>query len=231
MLDDFLHATDLDDLLKARQNVSHLTVDETNRIKSIINEWQDQQSIANLLFHPTVIPAEFRIAAVDRALHSVEAPYFALAAVVGLQGTDPTEVPQHTRDKWQHVLLDMIQSESDVIAGRASTTMFSWFQEQDAGKVLSLYPVPDETASKNILSFALSLYGDLSTSEFDQRLTSFGLSTNARDAFNSRHAEYLSKTSTGQPGAGFMKCPLLCYIPNMSEVPASAPAKPWWKFW
>lgn len=230
-LDDFLRCTDLDDLLHARRELSPLTADDIRRIKSIIGDWADQQSVANLLFHPSIIPTDIRFAAIDRALRSTDTPYFALAAVVGLQSIKPADVPPETRREWRQILLGMIQSESNTLAGRASVTMFSWFSESEACELLSLYPVADDTASKNILAFALSRLGHLSADEYAQRLAACGVAPNAIAAFNDHRAEYAAKTSEGHRGAGFMKCPLMCYIPNLSEVSIGAPTKPWWRFW
>lgn len=230
-LDDFLGSTDLDDLLNARDQLSPLTPDDLERIKVIIGDWHDQQMIANLLFHPSVIPTVIGFAAIDRALRSADSPYLILAAVVGLQGVRPDDVPPEKCNEWRQILLEMIQSESDIISGRASVTMFSWFSESHAGEVLSLYPVPGATASKNILAFALARFGDLPADQYVQRIADCGVTPNMISDFNHHRVEYVDKTSNGKPGAGFMKCPLLCYIPNLCEVSIVQPKKPWWRFW
>jgi hypothetical protein len=230
-LDDFLQATDLDDLLRAKHKLSPITADDASCIKSIISEWRNQQLVANLLFYPCVMPIDIRFTAIDRALRSSNTPYLTLAAVVGLQEIKPTDVPTKIREEWGQVLLEMIQSESEIFAGRTSVTMFSWFAESNAAEFLSLYPVIDETASKNILAFALSLFGDLPADEYTQCIRNCGVAPNVLAAFKDYHASYVAKISNGQVDAGFMKCPLLSYLPNLSEVSISVPTKPWWKFW
>jgi hypothetical protein len=142
-LDEFLQATDLDALLSLRHELSPLTASDADRIESIIRDWDDYQQIANLLLHPSVMPAQCRFAAIDRALGSDDSPYLTLAAVVGLQSVDPLAVPAEHRSQLRNKLLRCIQSESETLAGRASVTMFRWFSESEAASVVSLYPIPD----------------------------------------------------------------------------------------
>ncbi len=232
-LDTFLKTNDLDDLIRARHDISTLTSDESAQVESIIRDWIDPQAVSNLLFYSSLIPADSRFQAIDRGLHSYDAPYFALAATVGLQGIKPDEVPQDRRDEWIRLLLVLVQSESYVLAGRASVTIFSWLTESEPADLLSLYPVPDETASKNIVAYGIARFGDLPAAEFVQRLSQSGVPDAAITVFEDAYQEYHQRKSNGEPVAELVKCPLLCYIPNMSDVSSESEIKhnPWWKFW
>lgn len=230
-LDEFLQCTDLDDLLRAGHELSPLTTEDCERIKTIVSDWRDQQMISNLLFHPVVIPTDTRFSAIEKALCSTNSPYLCLAAVVGLQGINPAEVSTETGNKYRQLLLGLIQSACDIIARRASVTMFSWFSESQAGAVLSLYPVNDDTASKNILAFTLTLFGDLPANEYAQRVADCGVSNSMLPKFSDYRAEYAHKSSNGTPAADFMKCPLLCHIPNLCQVSVAPLKKQSWRFW
>jgi hypothetical protein len=46
--DAFLAAEDLDDLLQKRQEISSLTPDESERVRSVIRDWSDHQAVAKL---------------------------------------------------------------------------------------------------------------------------------------------------------------------------------------
>ena len=81
-LDDFLNAKDLSDLLKFRRQMGGLTAEEVKRVADILQAWQDGQAVSNLLFHSSLIPEHMRNDSLDRALRSIEKPYFTLAAVI-----------------------------------------------------------------------------------------------------------------------------------------------------
>lgn len=215
----FLRAVDLDELLRARRLVSSLTPDEVSMLESVLRNWSNVQSVANLLFHPGLIPAPLRFGAIDRGLHSYEQPYLALAATVGLQQVNPDEIPASTREEWVRVLLGMIESRS-VLASRASVSIFTILRDLDVGTLLSRYPVRDETASKNIIAFVLSRFGDLSPEDFIERLT-LAASAPLHPVFEEAHREYQRrKREDGR--ASLMKTPLLGYIPNLSQVSFSS---------
>jgi hypothetical protein len=212
----FLEAVDLDDLLRARDEISTLSLEERSRVEQILNAWTDHQAVSNLLFHPTVIPDELRFAAIDRGMHSYDASYLALAATVGLQSIEPCSVADEFRERWRRSLVSMMQSNESVLAGRASVTAFSWFKDH-AVELFSLYPVADQTACRNILAFALAAFGDLDRHEFASQIRSCGVPPDAMTDFTDVHDEYWQKKNRGIAGVGFMKLPIYCYIPNLAQ--------------
>jgi len=243
-LDRFLTAIDLDDLLRTRDEISSLTPEETTRIVSVVRDWKDRQAVANLMFHPDLMPRDVRFEAIDRALHSTEVPYFTLAATVGLQNIALDEVPDEKRTAWGHVLLALIQSKSTVLAGRASVTLCAWSRSPDIlPQLVSLYPVPDEGACRNIVAAVLDSCGDLSTEEFERRLSEWRGSDSATTALRRAHAEYTEKKGRDALRAMIMKAPSLAYIPNLSEgvtdnarwseveTLETTARKAWWRFW
>lgn len=220
-LEAFLKAEDLDDLLRVRRGISSPTSEESSRIVAVIDEWTDRQAVANLLFYPDLIPADLRFEALDRALHSHDVPYFALAATVGLQQIVLDDVPADKRARWVQALLRLVQSQSRALAGRASVTLYSWMRGVTTPdllpELLSLYPVTDEGASRNIVAAGLARCGNLPPDEFDQRLTDWRVPDAARTALRSAYEEYLRLKAHDAFRAKLMLSPSLAYIPNLSE--------------
>jgi uncharacterized protein DUF7010 len=220
-LDALLNATDLDELLRLRHEIPALTPEESDRVAAVIREWRDRQAVSNLLFYPELIPAGIRFEALDRALHSSEDPYVALAASVGLQRVAPDDVPSEKREAWILTLLTHAGSTSPVLARRASMTLGSWSRRATDTDVLqrlvSRYPMAVENASRNIIAAVLDRCGDLGADEFDQRLSDWRVSEPARAALRAAHAEYSEMKSRDGFRATLMKAPVLAYIPNLSE--------------
>jgi hypothetical protein len=246
-LDGFLTAMDLDELLRVRNEISSLTSEESTRIVSVLRPWNDHQAVANLMFHPDLIPADIRFEALDRALQSKDVPYFTLAATVGLQGMALDEVPADKRAAWGQALLAFVQSKSTVLAGRASVTLCGWSRSVVTSdilpKLVSVYPVPDEGACRNIVAAVLENCGDCSAEEFDQRLSEWRVSESTRAVLRRAHEDYTEKKGRDALRAMIMKAPGLAYIPNLSEglidnaqsttVRTVQPTarNPWWRFW
>ena len=245
-LETFLKADDLDALLRAREDIS-LTPEESALVASVIHSWSDRQAVSNLLFHSDLIPATLRFEALDRALNSHDVPYFVLAATVGLQGVPLGDVPSDKRAAWIQALLGLARSKSKALAGRASVTLFSWSQSVVAFDILpelvSLYPVPDEGACRNIVAAVLSRCGELSADEFDRQLSEWHLSDSSMSALRNAREEYKGTKAHDEFRAMLMKSPLFAYIPNLSEdivgdvgradrdADRRHANKPWWRFW
>jgi hypothetical protein len=245
-LETFLKADDLDALLMQREDLS-LTPAESALVASVIHGWSDKQAVSNLLFHSDLIPATVRFEALDRALHSHDVPYFLLAATVGLQSIPLDDVPSDKRAAWIQVLLGLVRSKSQTLAGRASVTLFAWSQSVVPLDILpalvSLYPVPDEGACRNIIAAVLFRCGDLPADEFDRQLAAWSLSDSGMRALRSAHEEYKRRKAHDELRAMIMKSPSFAYIPNLSDniveyVGPDDPdadrrhaSKPWWRFW
>ena len=220
-LEAFLKARDLDELLRVRRDISSLTSEEASRVASLVRDWTDRQAVANLLFYPDLIPATLRFEALNRALHSTDIPYLVLAATVGLQQIVLDEIPADRRAAWVQALLRFVQSKSNVLAGRASVTLYSWIHSPMAPDILpellSLYPVPDEGACRNIVAAVLTECGDWSEDEFAQRLADWHVSNSARTTLRRAHEEYREAKAHDEFRALIMRSPVFAYIPNLSE--------------
>jgi hypothetical protein len=214
-INDFLKAKDLDDLLKVRREIKALTDEDRQKISDVLHDWQDGQSVSNLLFYPSLIPDTIRYECIDRALGSVEQPYFVLASVVGLQSLNPDEVPAEFRKKVVVKLLELIRSDISVISSRASVTIRHWLREGEIDEYLRAYPVAEETVRDNIVRFSLSHFGKLTRKEYCERLRSCGLGFWTRFRFIRRFKAF-QRHQSGL--AFFMTTPLLSYIPNYESM-------------
>ena len=85
-LDRFLTATDLDASLAARGVLAPLDDDDRASIRAALTAG-NAQAIANLLFHPDLLPDELRLPTLLDALVKPPNPYFTLAAVVGYKAS------------------------------------------------------------------------------------------------------------------------------------------------
>jgi hypothetical protein len=86
----------------------------------------------------------------------------------------------------------------------------------EVAEYIRSYPVPDETASKNIIAFTLSRFGEQPPPAYGAQLRAYGLSIFKRRHFMRRFKEYHRKRN--EPDAVFMAMPLLSYIPNYRNV-------------
>lgn len=193
VLDDFLRATELDELFEIRRGMRATTPDEVTRITKVLGDWRDGQAVSNLLFYPSLIPDEMRKDCINRALGSTEEPYFILAAVVGLRSIDPDAVPAETRKRWVERLLEILRADGEVLSSRASVTIWPWLRDNEIDEFVRSFPVPDQTATKNIVAFTLSRSGQMPRIEYCARLRSCGLGYWKRRRFLQRFDEYRRK--------------------------------------
>ena len=89
-------------------------------------------------------------------------------------------------------------------------------RDEEIPKFIRSFPVPDETATKNIISFTLSRFGQCTRAEYCERLRSCGLGFWRRRRFLPKYDDYRQKKDAG--GAIYMTMPLLSYIPNYGSV-------------
>ena len=220
-LDALLRAQDLDVLGEVRHQLHSLTESETARLRRVITAWKDRQAIANLLFHPEVIPEDLRFGTLARALRSTDVPYFQLAATVAMQGMPQTSVPEEHRQLFADSLVGFLGSRTKVLASRASVTLFGWSQEQASDdlliRMLAAVPVENDTVSHNVFAAVLARHGKGTPQEFEGQTARWDIPPRARTALLASHRENLERTARGEIRGKIMTCPLFSYIPNLSE--------------
>ncbi len=148
-METFLFSKDLDELLESRQAIKALDQDDEAVVRAVLKEWSNPQSVSNLLFHPSLIPADIRVASLFRGLAERGVMYYVLASIVGFGGMVP-ELSKAEREEVAAILLDFLPNSTGVLAQRASVTLSGVAREADAPKIFSLLEHADETARHNL---------------------------------------------------------------------------------
>ncbi len=111
-LEAFFAAEDLDELLNARGEITALTAEDESAVRSVLQEWRNPQAVSNLLFHPSLISADLRLATLFRGMYERRMVYYVLAAVVGFQSVDPAGLLDSDRQRVLTELLAVIRDTS-----------------------------------------------------------------------------------------------------------------------
>lgn len=214
-LEIFLGAEDLDDLLHARQSISALDAEDVVAIRSIIHEWQNPQAVSNLLFHPTLIPEDLRLASLFRGLSERSIGYYVLAAIVGLQSIDTARVTDEERRRISDKLLEVIRETRGIIAQRASVSIQRFLTEDDAPQIFALWVHPDDTTWYNLRAWLFRTFQTRGTEAFAEAAGQSGLAEETQRRLVGDFAELMTNPSKGFDNG---LCPLFGYIPNLRDV-------------
>ena len=212
----YLRVTDYEALELVYAEIKSPDHSELQFIEHIISEWKEEQAIANLLFYPELIPEPLRFDAILRALESDDAPYYVLAAVVGLQTIDHNDWTSAQRKAIGERLISITSQDVEVIAARASITVWEYLDDLGDDRLLKLYPVATATANKNIMAFALTRYADNTKKNFKKTLKAMNIKWGTRRKFVKRFKKYLRGKRTGN--AVFMQAPQYIEIPSLADV-------------
>jgi hypothetical protein len=177
-LEAFLTAEDLDDLLRARQQLGRVSRRDSQAAASVLEQWTARQAGANVLFYPDLLPRSVRIAFLMKALEEAEFPYYTLAAVVGLQDLtgEEFEGAPELRKAVGEQLVTLIEradevmrawdtaatgahTMDEVIADRASTMLLEYVERADALQLVRFLDHPSEVVRNNVLYTLVDLFG------------------------------------------------------------------------
>ncbi|NEO86559.1 MAG: hypothetical protein F6J87_20220 [Spirulina sp. SIO3F2] len=206
-LSNFLSSEQLDITQKLANTLISLDQAQTDQaqIRNVIEQWNEQQAIANLLMYPSLIPSDLRLDSLLKAL-TERVSYSALAAIIGLQGHD---------DWWSNVeranIVEHLQSivfgAPQAIANRASITLLDYLRPQDVDKTVFFLGSPHEVVQYNSLLALLRL--------FDTEVTRHHVNTTFEAGRMTKlgHDYAVAHIDTVQPD----DLPLLSYIPNLKD--------------
>ena len=199
--------------------------EDAEAIARVLDEWADEQAVANLLMHPALIGPEQRVDALRRGLAEHGRPYLALAATVGLQRLDSDEMDEADRAAFAERLMGIMARESrEPLATRASVTLHGLLRVDQAARATRLLDHPDKTVRHNVLVALIAVVGPEDIGRFVDVAASHGLvSETARE---SAHAllEPLERRRGGGPlgpadvFASGLGAPELSYIPNLRDT-------------
>lgn len=156
-----LTVTDLDELHTVAEALAGTarTGDDEAAVVGVVAAWTDEQALANLLMYPTLIPADFRAAAIERALATGEHSYLCLAAVVGIERLDRAQLTDEVRVRLIQRLLDLIASDDGIVADRASISIGTLLSSGDAPDLVELLLHPSAPVRHNLVHALFGLTG------------------------------------------------------------------------
>lgn len=211
----FMKIRDLEILNQAIHELEPLTDADRNLLKELIDKWEAEQAIANLLYYPGIIPQEFRYDAIYKALCDDSAPYYTLAATVGLQ-TLGSNISAVMRTKFSLQLMEIIKNDSDILASRASITVWDLLDTRSFPLFLQLYPVTSTSANKNILALVFQKLHQLNKRAFRQKLKEYKVSWICRRKYMNQFNKYKKAQKKGMDA--ILYAPVYDAIPNLSDV-------------
>ncbi len=212
----FLRVSDYDALELVFVELAESDHTEVRFIEKILDKWKEEQAIANLLFYPVLIPESIRFDTIIKALTCDDAPYYVLAAVVGLQTLKASQWTEEQRNRIGERLISITAQDVELIAARASITVWEYLEGLGDAPLLMIYPVATATANRNIMAYALTRFADSSKKKFKQNLKSMDIKWGVRRKFVKRFKRYLRGKRNGR--AVFMQAPQYIDIPSLADI-------------
>jgi hypothetical protein len=216
-LANFFATEDLDDLQRAASKLGVLEEVDVRRIRSTLEEWHNEQAVANLLFYPRLIPEELRVKSIVRGLDERRQPYYVLAAAVGVQEMEVSTLTEEEMTVIRDRLLRVVASDSSIVAKRASVSLQTFLKKSDGETVCSLLGHPDETVRHNLLAWLVTTFEPGHSDDLRHFVEASELDKQTRQDITRQMTEYVQARREGKFTGVDM--PLLGYIPNLSEFP------------
>lgn len=214
-LAEFLRADDLDDLLRVAMELRELSDDDARAIRVILDSWSDPQAVANLLIHPRFIPADIRVASLLKGLDEQDESYFQLAATVGLQSVDPTELTPVEVTTFRNRLLEIITADNGVLSSRASVSIHVFLDRAYAKELCEFLNRPKDTVRHNLLAWFVQNFELEDPDEFTPLLRSSALPDDVKQDVLQTLREHVAAEKAGEFTS--VDSPLFSYIPNFRD--------------
>ena len=144
----FLAATDLDLAVSAFEALTEISRDDAAALVEVVVSWSNAQAVANMLMHPAIIPAPYRVPSLLRGLATDFRRYPSVAAIVGLRKFD---MPDEYRRAVATRLVELAATDAEPVSSLASVTLGEYLLEIDTGEVLARYDDCGDTARHNVL--------------------------------------------------------------------------------
>ena len=212
----FLAEEELDRLAAAREAVGTPSAEDAAAIARTLREWADVQAVANLLMHPELIGESCgcrRCAAgsTSRSTRTWRSP-----RPSGSSACRAEQLVETEREAFVDALLERIAgAPGGPLAGRASVTLASLLDEDDAERAAGLLDHPDRTVKHNVLVALVGAVGVDAIGPFLAAAEARGAVSEAGGTFADLELAELERS--GRRGLG---APLLTYIPNLRDTGA-----------
>jgi len=211
----YLKVTDYDALELVLAEITISDHMESKFVEQVLTDWKEEQAISNLLFGPKLIPEAIRFDSIIKALDSDDAPYYVLAAVVGLQSLSIDVWTAEQKREIGQRLISIVGQNVELISARASITVWDFLEVGD-DELFKLYPVEVATANRNIMAYALTRYADISKKKFKQAFKEMDIKWGVRRKFIKCFKKYLRGKKNGS--AVFLQAPQYIDIPSLTDI-------------
>jgi hypothetical protein len=219
----FLKCEELDDLAALMPDPDTLSPNDRALIQWILDEWDEEQAVANLLMMPTLIAPDDQEMFLSKALRADDGSYFMLASIIGLSELSPDTFTDTTRREIAEQLLRLMSSSIGPIAQRASIAIADYLEADNADKLLVWLDQPNEIMRHNALVALISILGLEATRAKLRDLIGQGVfSLDAQESLAPFLAE-MDRLLQNVPVApdqflqSRLSTPLLPYLPDLEE--------------
>jgi hypothetical protein len=164
VLSAFLAAADLDRLAELADDAAAVdSAGAGDRVRAVLDDWADEQAIANLLMYPQLIPTGRRAESLLRGLRDPHS-YLRLAAAVGLGRVDGAQLTDSDRADALAGLLALVEHDADVTASRAALSVATVLRQPGAAHLPDVLDVLVRQPSRSVRrNLEVALLGALDT--------------------------------------------------------------------
>ncbi|RIJ71080.1 hypothetical protein D1871_15840 [Nakamurella silvestris] len=207
---DFLGTGDLDFAADSAERVDPEDPAVRSVVVGVLHAWANRQAVANLLFHPSLIPVSERAPAMLRALGGNDG-YLRLAAATGLAQAD--DWAEQEREQLVAALAAAIGGSDGVTANRAAESLAPLFEPEEAAAVFPLLDHPSPVVRHHLFRALFRMYGSQGMKALlaDRSFLVPEYAVQLRRRLTAAGFDLL------EPDGGSPRPPALEYLPNLAE--------------
>ncbi|WP_181820745.1 hypothetical protein [Loktanella sp. D2R18] len=205
----------MDNLANLRADLTELTPEQEDHIRLVVQQWADIQAVSNLLFYPSLVPADIRLPLIHKGLCERTTNYLVLAATVGLTDLNITDLTEPDRLAIADELIAVIEDKVAIAADRASIAIRPFLKANDAERVVGLLGNPTETVRHNLLGWLSQTERNLDESVLAARMDEKGIATEIRRDLGDALARDRQRIKKGL--VSMLSSPRAVYVPNLTD--------------
>lgn len=214
-LDMFLETEELDDLLKVRSKLRSLNEKDMEKIRRILEKWENPQAVSNLLIHPSLIPEDIRVSYLLKGLEERRNPYYILASIVGFQNIHAKGLSIEDIRKVKENLILTLKISSGVLSQRASVSIYKFLSSEDAPMMCELLSHPDGTTRHNILCSLIRNMNETDSESFILMANDSNIPEHRKKETVDKIQQYFMQKEKGKFSS--LNTFLYTYVPNLKD--------------
>jgi succinate dehydrogenase flavin-adding protein (antitoxin of CptAB toxin-antitoxin module) len=214
-LEIFFEIEELDDLLKARSKLRSLDEKDMEKIRRILEKWENPQAVSNLLIHPSLIPEDIRISYLLKGLEERRNPYYILASIVGFQNIHTTGLSIEDIRKVKENLILTLKISSGVLSQRASVSIYKFLSSEDSPMMCELLSHPDDTTRHNILCSLIRNMNETDSESFILMANNSNIPEHRKKETVDKIQQYFKQKEKGKFSS--LNTFLYTYVPNLKD--------------